>query len=514
MKTQTPTLRALARSLLRLPLIAIGLLLAPDAALAQGGDDFASPRAFNYPFPVLFGGFSNTTATAEPGERRHGPSNGPAAFHSVWFKLTVPRTGYISLNTTGSNFDTVLSVYTGTQVKALTRVAADDDSGDGSTSKVTFLAKVGTAYLVAVDGFNLGSMGTYNLAVGSFVPLQAKTWTDVVLISNLQSSALITLNTTTTGAVSGTLKMGARSHPFATHMSATGRILTYISRASSPGQPPALLDVTQDTAGLVLAGTLDADSEEGDDANSIFPLSLRSANVFTAASPCPRKGVYTFITSAAGGIGHSFGTLKVGNLGAITVAGFMGDGSTLTLSGPELNNSVATSGLFRARAVYGTTGQVTVSFILSSAASPATLGGSVAFRRGIKPGAVFLPEGATLSASITASAYTPPPPNTRMNAGFDATLGKGTLTATSSSGTITQVATLSTTNTFSYAAPNTPKLMLTVNKASGQISGTAIIGGKSCMLKGVSIDTPGTKGFFGFTAGMTFNGAMFMTPTP
>jgi hypothetical protein len=55
--------------------------------------------------------------------------------------------------TRGSDFDTVLAIYTGTAVNALTLVARDDDGGGNSTSATAFVATSGTTYFLAVDGY-------------------------------------------------------------------------------------------------------------------------------------------------------------------------------------------------------------------------------------------------------------------------------------------------------------------------------------------------------------------------
>ena len=102
---------------------------------------------------------TNTGATAESGEPAHANST---ARKSVWWTWTAPTDGTVTLDTIGSNFDTVLAVYTGTAVATLTSVAFDDQSGGNNTSKLTFHATAGTAYQIAVDGYN-GAVGTIQL---------------------------------------------------------------------------------------------------------------------------------------------------------------------------------------------------------------------------------------------------------------------------------------------------------------------------------------------------------------
>src|SRR5437899_11688751 len=60
---------------------------------------------------------------------------------------------------------TILGVFTGSSVSALTTIAVNDDVGGGPvTSLVTFNAVSGTAYKIAVDGYN-GATGNINLSV-------------------------------------------------------------------------------------------------------------------------------------------------------------------------------------------------------------------------------------------------------------------------------------------------------------------------------------------------------------
>jgi hypothetical protein len=83
------------------------------------------------------------------------------------------------MDTLGSSFDTLLAVYTGTSVSALTAVASNDDSPAGGTvtSKVSFAATAGRQYQIAVDGYQ-GASGsiTFHLnlpvaAAASVVPV-------------------------------------------------------------------------------------------------------------------------------------------------------------------------------------------------------------------------------------------------------------------------------------------------------------------------------------------------------
>lgn len=117
----------------------------------------------NDAFPLTTGlyptfGSENVFATKEVGEPNHA---GNAGGHSVWAVFTPTVTSPVQIDTHVSGFDTLLAVYTGSSVAALTQIAANDDDGTvGGTSSLTFQALAGTTYKIAIDGKN-GATGIY-----------------------------------------------------------------------------------------------------------------------------------------------------------------------------------------------------------------------------------------------------------------------------------------------------------------------------------------------------------------
>ena len=106
---------------------------------------------------------TNVGATKEPGEPNHA---GVAGGASVWWQFTAANSGTMYISTVGSDFDTLLAVYTGTSVASLTAVASNDNiSSSYTTSTVTFPVTAGTVYHVAVDGTN-GATGHITLNAG------------------------------------------------------------------------------------------------------------------------------------------------------------------------------------------------------------------------------------------------------------------------------------------------------------------------------------------------------------
>ncbi|HQZ95643.1 MAG TPA: Calx-beta domain-containing protein [Pyrinomonadaceae bacterium] len=114
----------------------------------------------------------NLSATAEAGEPAHAAIN---AAKSVWYSWTTPAasSGLYSFTTSGSDFDTVMAVYSCPasgvcSFANITAVGANDDTTFyDNTSKVNFRAVAGTRYMIAVDGKN-GASGSIQLSWRSY----------------------------------------------------------------------------------------------------------------------------------------------------------------------------------------------------------------------------------------------------------------------------------------------------------------------------------------------------------
>lgn len=130
-------------------------LLAPGAlAAAPVNDEFSAAEALAPSLSVSATG-TNVEASKEGGEPDHARAS---AGHSVWYSWQAPSTAVVTVDTCGSNFDTVLGVYTGATVGGLTEVASDAfGGGPNCTStrqaEVAFKATEGTTYWIAVDGY-------------------------------------------------------------------------------------------------------------------------------------------------------------------------------------------------------------------------------------------------------------------------------------------------------------------------------------------------------------------------
>ncbi|QYO63352.1 pre-peptidase C-terminal domain-containing protein [Leptolyngbya sp. 7M] len=91
---------------------------------------------------------SNVNALSEAGE----PEQSWTA-HSVWWKWTAPKDGVLSVDTIGSQFDTYLSLFSGSSLNSLSVLAQNDNiSGTNRQSRIQAPVRAGTTYYIAVDG--------------------------------------------------------------------------------------------------------------------------------------------------------------------------------------------------------------------------------------------------------------------------------------------------------------------------------------------------------------------------
>nr|WP_320010379.1 hypothetical protein [uncultured Desulfobulbus sp.] len=146
------------------------IILNWEYALPPTNDVFLSPVPLSGQHGTITG--KNTFATAETGEPVPFDTPGEA---SVWWSWTAPSSAEVTFTTLGSNFDTLLAAYTGTQIEELTLVAANDDISDSQAySQIRFKASAGTTYRLVVDGFG-GDRGdiVLNWNATSKIPLGA-----------------------------------------------------------------------------------------------------------------------------------------------------------------------------------------------------------------------------------------------------------------------------------------------------------------------------------------------------
>ncbi len=154
-----------------LPLLSAGFALAfalPAAAQAPVNDQFVNAIELTGPTVSVSGSNVGATKPFGPNGEPSIPPQSLGTFGgaSVWWKWTATASGETTIDTEGSDFNTLLGVYTGTAVNQLALQASNNDFEANVWSRATFNAVGGTAYYIMVDGFRSGP-GFGNPATGN-----------------------------------------------------------------------------------------------------------------------------------------------------------------------------------------------------------------------------------------------------------------------------------------------------------------------------------------------------------
>ena len=122
-------------------------------------DDFANPEELTGLVADLVG--DTLGATQELCEPIHDDNYYDP---SVWFTWTATASGAVTLDSTGSDFPTVIGVYTGDKICELLRIPLSRFSAVGQPAIRGFRAVAGQTYRIAIDGAG-GRMGNFKLAL-------------------------------------------------------------------------------------------------------------------------------------------------------------------------------------------------------------------------------------------------------------------------------------------------------------------------------------------------------------
>jgi hypothetical protein len=130
---------------------------APALAAPPANDNFVDAQRVG--IGVEYTG-SNLEATRELGEPHH------AGWHpvrSVWFRYRAPRSGPLTIDSSGSDPITILAVYTGSQLSNLKAVGSDYDGTPDGNGVVRFKARRHRVYRIAIDTIFNDGAGIYKL---------------------------------------------------------------------------------------------------------------------------------------------------------------------------------------------------------------------------------------------------------------------------------------------------------------------------------------------------------------
>jgi len=291
---------------------------APAVVLVQSGNGtvqtagyFSNRISINPLLGPVMG--NNQNVPLETGETNQ--IAGKPAGKFIWFTWQASFTGVISLTTQGSDFDTLLGVYTGTNVAKLTTVAADDDSGGFLTSLVTFNVTAGTNYQIAVAGYQ-GASGNVVLGMpsgtgyrvlppssGNSVPVITKQPTNQLA----QAGANVTLSVTATSQTPMTYQWFFQGAPVGVGGTASSLVINNF-QAGSVGFYEVLVanavgSVLSEQASLQIVGTPNQQGAGGS-------AQLKFEDAVAAAGPAPKPSSAR-VPAAGGGDSRGYSVSQV-----------------------------------------------------------------------------------------------------------------------------------------------------------------------------------------------------------
>ncbi len=525
----TPKADRLRRTLLTpaLALLACTLPQTMKAALLAGTDSFAAATTI-----TLGNEVSNETVlqnfTVENGEPGHFSNGDPGASKSAWWQWTAPEDGFCTVDTLhhhGDDFieDPILAVYTGATVNALTRVTGNDDHGLGlngagrRNSSATFYAIKGINYHIAVDGFGASNVtAAFNKVVLRLRHIPAKSQARLAVFGLNNDPALqghLSLMKTAGNSFSAKLTLGGKIYPFSGVFGVDGYFCISFARTAPAGSPP-LIPVTLWIDGAT-GGSLNFST--GD--NFTNPR-LWDVITFNLQTPNTIANAYTALLKSSDMEGSGSFAMTVKPTGAVTGAGVAPDGTAVTFASsvcartathytvPVYQNLVATKGFTRMELVVMEAGTTD---LLSTP-------NQGSYFRAAKPASLFYPAGiSTFALDAIGSTYTKPAAGQRALTFLNGNMGNGQLVVPATMGeianTITKSLLLSTLNKFTFASPLPEKPLLTLNAATGLVTGTIIApAGKTRTLRGALVMHNGTPKLEGFVSGATKNVKFSVTP--
>jgi hypothetical protein len=140
-------------------------------AAAPPNDNFANYTVVSGPLPYTDTIDSTLDATTEVNEPLYPCSVAYAIGKTVWYRLTVSADARVQIETEGSTYDTVLTVYTGESLGSLTQVDCNDNIGGGVLqSRLRMGVTPGDgSYYIQVGGYH-GAWGSLVFDVTEFPP--------------------------------------------------------------------------------------------------------------------------------------------------------------------------------------------------------------------------------------------------------------------------------------------------------------------------------------------------------
>lgn len=134
----------------------------------DGSDTCSAAPEFNVPGGAQSVTNGMTTSPSDPPLAcMWGSPSSPQGFRTTWFKFNSPFSGIVTVDTTGSTYDTVLAVYTGGCTNPTQLACSDDDNYFSSQVSVPIFAN--QDYYVEVADWHLGVSGTATANISAWI---------------------------------------------------------------------------------------------------------------------------------------------------------------------------------------------------------------------------------------------------------------------------------------------------------------------------------------------------------
>jgi len=158
--------------------------LVVSAPTPPPNDDFASAKEItSIPFTDTVNTRGATIETSDPTPACAAGAVSSGRAKSVWYRFTPSSSGALVADTFGSGYDTILSVWTGTQ-GSLSAVTCNDQAGSSDQSQVGFTAQAGTTYYFLVTAYS-GDGGLLVFNLRATTPPPNDNFANAAVITNL-----------------------------------------------------------------------------------------------------------------------------------------------------------------------------------------------------------------------------------------------------------------------------------------------------------------------------------------
>jgi hypothetical protein len=320
-----------------------------------------------------------------------------------------------------------------------------------------------------------------------------------------ETSGFVQATVTSTGGITGSVRLGALSYSFNTQLDLAGNVTITLKRGALAPLTLALhLDVTGDSGQI--SGTL---------SDGVFTSELTADRAWQTGEPAHAfTGRYTVVLPGVSGIdwapaGSGYATLVVSGRGAGTLSATLADGTAFSAAATVSKNGVMP--LFKL--LYSSKGSINGS-LRFRATSTTDLDGNYHWTKPDRPTIKQYPAAFSIWNPIVGSCYVAPTSGQTVVA---VPTGAGNVQVGLSGGNldpaVTQTGTLSTANRLSFVTPQLKSLAGSIAVADGRFSGSFIDPVTKATRRFYGAFLQKQNAGFGYFLGTDKSGIVTITPT-